>query len=90
MANLIKSHSFKVKKANGIDDFQIQLRAAYWNRITSEKKLRKALENSIEQKKINDPAYSAALQNHYSKNDILFILRDFGMIAGSERLTKNA
>lgn len=40
MANLIKSHSFIVKKANGIDDFRIQLRASYWDSIKSEKKLR--------------------------------------------------
>jgi hypothetical protein len=90
-ANLIKSHSFVVRKANGVDDFRIQLRASYWNKITSERSLRAALTKAFEQGIARGPqaAYYRALRTHYEAGDVLYVLRDFGMIAGSERLTKN-
>lgn len=89
MTNFIKSHSFIVRKANGIDDFRIQLRAGYWSSLTSERKLRAALEKAILQKSKTSPGYAEALAKKYAENNLLYILRDFGMIAGSERLTKN-
>ena len=83
MTNLVKSHSFKVKKANGIDDFVIQLRASYWH-IKSEKKLREVLEKSFTQKGV----WFEANKRHYDNGNILTVLRNYGMISGSERITR--
>lgn len=89
MTNLIKSHSFIVKNANGKDDFRIQLRAAYWHSIKSERKLRKVLLQSFEDsRKKGNVIYANALQKHYDNNNILYILHYYGLIAASERITK--
>lgn len=85
MANLMKSHSFVVKNANGVDDFRIQLRAAYWEKITSERKLRASLENAFATHR--DPVWAAANKKIYDAGNVLQVLRNFGMIAGSERIT---
>lgn len=85
---LIKSHSFIVKKANGIDDFRIQLRAAYWNgKITCEKKLRSALLKSIES--TSQTNVKNSLMKMYNDNQLLEIMRYYGIIGGSERITFN-
>ena len=89
MTNLIKSHSFIVRKANGIDDFRVQLRAGYWNSIKSSKKLLEVLDRSIARFEDTQPEYGKALRNKFNNRDFLDIMRIFGMIGGSERLTKN-
>ncbi len=81
---LIKSHSFIVRKANGVDDFHIQLRAAYWH-IRSEKALRCVLEKSFSQPGV----WYEANKKAYDKGDVLRVLRNFGMIAGSKRIEEN-
>lgn len=87
MTNFIQSHTFVVHKANGVDDFRIQLRASFWTTIKSEKKLREVLDRSIEG--FSSPAYRQALRSKFEANQLLEIMRIFGMVAGSERLTKN-
>ena len=86
MTNLVKSHSFVVKKANGIDDFRIQLRAGYWASIDSEKKLREVLEKSFTKPGV----WFQANKKHYENGNVLVVLRNYGMIAGSERLVKKS
>lgn len=85
MANFVKSHSFIIRKANGTDDFRIQLRASYWETITSERKLRRSLEHAFETHR--DPIWAAANKKIYDAGNVLQVLRNFGMIAASERIT---
>lgn len=88
MTNLIKSHTFKVTRANGIDDFLVQLRAAYWSTITSERRLTAALDRSIARYERTQPAYGASLRRDFTQHNYLKIMRDWGMMAGTERLTR--
>jgi len=81
---LVKSKSFLVKKANGTDDFRIQLREAYVKTIRSEKKLREVLLRTING--YSSKSYSDAMMKHYNAGDLLFVMREIGMIGGSERI----
>jgi hypothetical protein len=82
-----KSKSFVVKRANGVDDFRIQLRESYVRSIRSEKKLREVLVRSIAG--FSSLPYRESLLEKYTAGQLLEIMRIFGMIGGSERLTKN-
>lgn len=74
---ITKSKSFTVKKANGINDFEIQLRGAYAG-IKSEKKLRAVLVAAIN--KSQPAALQACLQDKYQRGQLLEIMRYFGII----------
>jgi hypothetical protein len=80
---ITKSHSFVVKKANGINDFRIQLRESH-SFIHSEKALRIALEKAIQS--TSGESLKNSLLKKYADNHILDILRFYGILAASKRI----
>jgi len=74
---ITKSKSFIVKKANGVNDFQIQLRGMY-GLIKSEKRLRAVLVSAIN--KSEPAALRACLEDKYKRGQLLEIMRFFGIV----------